>query len=154
MLNISKQKWKTCPHWKHKKILTLDMYYIYKCSKLERSKYLNTWYDGVVNDYQLSTFITCKAVDSKSKLHLYCRKYNPVIVRIETNLFESYNVCCKICSVDDSSYTAFICEVNLEAAKQIQLELMEYISNCKVLSGDNLMEHCKQFANNLRFDFN
>jgi len=151
-LNISNKKFPIRKCGKNLNILELDIYKIYELNKHEIEKYLNIWYQGIKKDCQhCNHFITCKRVDQETAATLYNKKINP----IETYIY-SYKdlqwLKFSIRSIDDGTYTIEIKD-ELKNLKIIQTKIMQYISNIKIINGEEFLNYCKQFVTDFNIDY-
>lgn len=135
-LNVSKNRqWDT---YKYDNKID-DLYFVYDLNKKDRGKYLNTWFKGSKDN-----MITLKETDEKTSNHLYGRNFNPIyiFIRKETVNSKEYLMKAAISSIDNSSYGIWWSSDTLGYLKSKRNELMSYISNLKLVNGDEFLKKC------------
>lgn len=140
----------------------VDMFFIYKISKKDIGKYLNTWFIGdqhhnsKTGDIYSDEIITVKKVDKETSYCLYDKIYNPVSIDImcpsgakfiiNEKGEKLYNMKAMIHSIDDSSFGAWFNNKPLEELKEIREKLMNWVNSYKVINGKKWIEYCKELG--------
>jgi len=135
---------------------TADTYFVYKLTKKEKTKYLNTWFKGGLykSKDELFTYrdemIILKECDKDTIM--YNEKYNPVELVIQCPIGAKfatpplYNMRCSIRSIDDSSYTIWFENKPIEELYQTRLTIMNWINWQKKINGEAFLEYCKELG--------
>lgn len=171
MMNLCKnKKW---PNWKNsgrvdtKKLSKqywehTDLYFTYDLSKIERGKYLNTWFKGqhciMKNDLiSRDEMITLKEVDSITANNLYNKKYNPISIDIMCPASAKFNYNIKkeplyhmkaqIHSIDDSSYGIwwdgyYSNDDTFENLSETRIKIMEWVNTHSIINGEEFLNMC------------
>lgn len=167
LINLSKiRKWPTNEenNRNYKGDKSSDMYFTYELPKKDIGKYLNTWFEG---EYHVAKNgvgirderITLIKVDEETSSRLYNIDINPLSINIipsyRTKVKYNHDMKIQIHSIDDSSFGIWWIDRELDDLNNIRTDLMSWVSNQKIINGENLLDYCVSVgADNNQRDYN
>ena len=134
-------------------------YFVYDLSKADRGKWLNVWFqkEPWINkgkSYTRNQWETLKEVDDETANNLYHVKFNPVSVRIIPSYKKEnpFSMKAMIHSIDDSSFGIWF-DCSLEGLEFKKLLIMKWVSDRKVINGEQFLNYCESLGGEDR-DYN
>jgi hypothetical protein len=130
------------PKWKY--INKSNPYIIYDNN--QKYKYLNKWFYGIYdkqnNIILIDELWTVKKMDTETSHRLYDININPILLSINYSNTKKYYMICKIYSVDDSSFTIWFINENVNILYTKRYELSIWLDNQKIINGEEFLNKC------------
>lgn len=90
----------------------------------------------------VKSYIYYVILDDKSAAHMYGVYLNPLTLTVRQ--FKGYPLCLDVCinSIDDSTYSIYFYNNDVDTLMEYQSKIVNYIKNNKPLNGEKFLNYC------------